>query len=113
MTVGPSLQNNLAGVLFVFRLERIEAIAAKHGASLLEYAVLDLLANFAMSREEVAGYVSKILKGSPYENASCAPAIDNCLAKSWIQERDSVVMLTPEGSVRQKAISTEVWTPPS
>jgi hypothetical protein len=95
------------------RLERIEGIVGKHGASLPEYVVLDLLANFAMSREEVARYALRLLEASPYANTRCDVAVSSCLAKSWIQERHSVLMLTPHGSARQKIISTEVRKPPA
>jgi hypothetical protein len=91
------------------RLDRIQIISEKHGASLPEYVVLDIISNFGMSAEEVAGYASKILQGSPYEKASCCEAaVASCVARFWLAQRGCLLVLTDNGSVLRKTISKEV-----
>jgi hypothetical protein len=90
------------------RLDRIQIISEKHGASLAEYVVLDIISNFGMNAEEVAGYASKILQGSPYDNASCEAAVASCVARFWLSQRGSLLVLTDNGSIVRKTISKEV-----
>jgi hypothetical protein len=97
----------------VSRLDRIEVITTKHGASLLEYMVLDLLANVTIRREDVGRHALRLLGGGSYHEGAphgrnCDAAVENCFAKGWIQERDSVLTLTAEGSAVEKAISAEI-----
>jgi hypothetical protein len=90
------------------RLDRIEIISEKHGASLAEYVVLDIISNFGMSAEEAVVYASKILHGSPDEKSNCEAAVANCVARSWLRPRGSILVLTSDGSTLRRTIATEV-----
>ena len=89
------------------RLDRIQTISEKHGVSLAEYVVLDIISNSGMSAEQAASYAAKILEGSS-EEARCCEAVASCVAKSWLRERDYVLVLTEDGSTLKQRISMQV-----
>jgi hypothetical protein len=90
------------------RLDRIQTISEKHGVSLAEYVVLDLICNLGMSAEQAASYAAKILEGSSEAARSCEAAVASCVAKSWLRERDYVLVLTDAGSTLKQRISLQV-----
>jgi hypothetical protein len=90
------------------RLDRIRLIAMKHGVSLAEYVVLDVVSTFALTPDEVVKYASATLHGSSFEDLCCGNAIASCAAKALVAQVDDLLVLTEDGSTLRKSISREV-----
>jgi hypothetical protein len=76
---------------------RKERITKNRAASLGEYLVLNLSADFAMTETEAVHFLTKALEGSPNANVDCQAAIRSCFDKGWLTLSDGKLVLAGDG----------------
>lgn len=94
------------------RLDRVKAIAGKHGVTLAEYLVLHIATAFVMTPEEAGGFVVKSLAQSPHADPSAGEAVKACLDKKWVGvSATGMLVLAPGGMALAHAIANELTMP--
>jgi hypothetical protein len=94
------------------RIDKVKAVAEKHGATLGEYLALHIATAFPMRDEEAANLMAKALAGSAHANIDCHAAIQNCFYKAWMERTPAgMLALTRSGRMVAHEIAGELTEP--
>jgi hypothetical protein len=91
------------------RITHLDALAQRHGLSLIESLALHVVSVFATDEATAARFIAKILKGSTYADADCRLPILRCVREGWLRvSQHGMLVLTKEGILIEQKIANEL-----
>jgi hypothetical protein len=94
------------------RIVHLQAIAARHGLSLVEFFALEVVGVFATDKQTAARFIRQLLTDSPHANDDCLTALQGCIDKGWIQvASNGLLAATNSGAAMILGISSDLARP--
>lgn len=95
------------------RLEPVPVNASKHGVSVPEYLLLQMVSAFVTTADDAVAFLTKMLAKTPCADTHGLHALRLCAEKGWVTlSEQNFVQLTEAGAAMLRVIRNDPTAPP-